>query len=104
MEKEELRDLLEHLHDKYNRTEFIEPDPISIPHSFSDRDDKEVAGFLAAAYEGCGPDQCLRSAVAYGTAACLTPGTLPPKREDLLGIMEQVSVKSFESFSGGDLP
>ena len=49
MEKEELRDLLEHLHDKYNRQEFIEPDPISIPHSFSDRDDKEVAGFLAAA-------------------------------------------------------
>ena len=48
MEREELRDLLEHLHDKYNRTEFIEPDPISIPHSFSDRDDREVAGLLAA--------------------------------------------------------
>ena len=41
--------MLEHLHDKYNRVEFIEPDPISIPHSFSDRDDREVAGFLAAA-------------------------------------------------------
>ena len=49
MEREELRDLLEHLHDKYNRTEFIEPDPISIPHSFSDRHDREIAGFLAAA-------------------------------------------------------
>ncbi|MBR4996167.1 MAG: TIGR02757 family protein [Alistipes sp.] len=48
MEKEELRDLLEHLHDKYNRTEFIEPDPISIPHSFSDKADREVAGLLAA--------------------------------------------------------
>ncbi len=31
MEREELRDLLEHLHDKYNRAEFIEPDPISVP-------------------------------------------------------------------------
>ena len=49
MEKEELRELLEHLHDKYNRAEFIEPDPISIPHSFSDRHDREIAGFLAAA-------------------------------------------------------
>ena len=49
MEREELRDLLEHLHDKYNRAEFIEPDPISIPHSFTSRDDREVAGFLAAA-------------------------------------------------------
>ena len=48
IEKEELRDLLEHLHDKYNRPEFIEPDPISIPHSFSDKDDREIAGFLAA--------------------------------------------------------
>lgn len=48
MEKEELRDLLEHLHDKYNRAEFIEPDPISIPHSFSDKADREIAGFLAA--------------------------------------------------------
>ena len=49
MEREELRDLLEHLHDKYNRVEFIEPDPISIPHSFTAREDREVAGFLAAA-------------------------------------------------------
>ena len=48
IEKEELRDLLEHLHDKYNRPEFIEPDPISIPHSFSDKADREIAGFLAA--------------------------------------------------------
>ena len=49
MDKEELRDLLEHLHDKYNRKEFIEPDPISIPHSFSDKADREISGFLAAA-------------------------------------------------------
>ena len=48
MDKEELRDLLEHLHDKYNRQEFIEPDPISIPHSFSDKADREISGFLAA--------------------------------------------------------
>ena len=33
MQHEELRELLEYLHDKYNRAEFIEPDPISIPHS-----------------------------------------------------------------------
>lgn len=49
MQHDELYDLLEHLHDRYNRAEFIEPDPISIPHSFSERNDREVAGFLAAA-------------------------------------------------------
>ena len=47
-EKEDLRDLLERLHDKYNRPEFIEADPISVPHAFTSRDDREVAGFLAA--------------------------------------------------------
>lgn len=48
MEREELRGMLEHLYDKYNRPEFIEPDPISIPHAFEGRDDREIAGFLAA--------------------------------------------------------
>lgn len=48
MEKEELRDLLEHLHDKYNRAEFIEPDPISVPHAFTAKEDREIAGFFAA--------------------------------------------------------
>ena len=45
---EEQHDLLETLHDRYNRAEFIEPDPISIPHSFERTEDKEIAGFLAA--------------------------------------------------------
>ena len=49
MQHEELYELLEFLYDKYNRTEFIEPDPISIPHSFTDRHDREISGFLAAA-------------------------------------------------------
>ena len=48
MNNEELHDLLEHLHDKYNRPEFIEGDPISIPHSFTGRQDIEISGFLAA--------------------------------------------------------
>jgi len=47
-DREQLRDLLEHLHDKYNRPEFIENDPISIPHAYTRRDDREIAGFLAA--------------------------------------------------------
>ena len=34
MEFEPLRELLETLYDRYNRTEFIAPDPISVPHRF----------------------------------------------------------------------
>ena len=45
---EQMFELLETLHDKYNCEEFIDSDPISIPHSFASDNDKEVAGFLAA--------------------------------------------------------
>ena len=48
LSREELRDLLESLHDRYNRREFIENDPISVPHSFTSRDDREVAGLFAS--------------------------------------------------------
>lgn len=43
-----MRELLERLHDRYNNEEFIEADPISVPHSFLNPVDREVAGFLAA--------------------------------------------------------
>lgn len=45
---EQLRDTLEYLYDKYDRPEFIEADPISIPHAFERLEDKEIAGLLAA--------------------------------------------------------
>ncbi|MFI3282370.1 MAG: TIGR02757 family protein [Rikenellaceae bacterium] len=45
---QELHELLEELHDRFNQSNFIEADPISIPHRYSTRDDREVAGFMAA--------------------------------------------------------
>lgn len=45
---EPLRELLERLHDKYNRPEFIPDDPISVPHRYAGRADREIAGFFAA--------------------------------------------------------
>lgn len=45
---EELRGLLERLHDRYNRPEFIDDDPIAVPHRYTGRADREIAGFLAA--------------------------------------------------------
>ena len=43
-----MRELLERLHDRYNNEDFIEADPISVPHSFVNPVDREVAGFLDA--------------------------------------------------------
>ena len=45
---EQMHEMLEALHDKYNNTDFIEADPISVPHSFTDNRDREIAGFFAA--------------------------------------------------------
>lgn len=44
----ELQELLERLHDRYNRPEFIACDPIAVPHRYTDRADREIAGFLSA--------------------------------------------------------
>ena len=55
--------------------------------------DSSLAGFIAAAEKGENAAGCLKTAVTYGTAACLTAGTLPPRKEDLERIIPQVSVK-----------
>jgi len=44
----ELRDFLEERAAFYNRPDFIALDPISIPHSYRERQDIEIAGFFAA--------------------------------------------------------
>jgi uncharacterized protein (TIGR02757 family) len=48
LNKTELKAFLDEKVEKYNRPEFIEGDPISIPHKFSSKEDIEVSGFLAA--------------------------------------------------------
>ena len=55
--------------------------------------DSSLAGFIAAAQKDEDAAGCLKTAVTCGTAACLTPGTLPPQREDLERIYQQVHVK-----------
>jgi uncharacterized protein (TIGR02757 family) len=45
---ETIKELLEYAHDKYNRKEFIDNDPISIPHKFSTKQDIEIMGFFAS--------------------------------------------------------
>lgn len=43
-----IRDLLEEAVLKYNRPGFIEDDPISVPHLFTKKEDREISGFFAA--------------------------------------------------------
>ncbi|MEZ7868092.1 MAG: TIGR02757 family protein [Paludibacteraceae bacterium] len=45
---EEVRKLLDKAVGLYNHVDFIENDPIQIPHRFTQKEDIEIAGFLAA--------------------------------------------------------
>lgn len=40
--------LLDELTERYNTLDFIENDPISIPHQFFKKEDREISGFIAA--------------------------------------------------------
>lgn len=46
----QLKDFLEQKVEEYNRVEFIETDPISVPHGFSLLQDIEISGFFAAIF------------------------------------------------------
>ncbi|NUY79333.1 TIGR02757 family protein [Flavobacterium sp. MAH-1] len=45
---DELKSFLDEKSDLYNNPDFIESDPIQIPHSFSVKEDVEISAFLAA--------------------------------------------------------
>ncbi len=48
MKKLELKSFLDEKVDQYNRSTFIESDPISIPHQYHNKEDIEIIGFIIA--------------------------------------------------------
>ncbi|MDG3582128.1 TIGR02757 family protein [Galbibacter pacificus] len=48
MKKSELKEFLDERVAYYNHPRFIETDPIQVPHQFKQKEDIEIAGFLAA--------------------------------------------------------
>lgn len=48
MTRDEMREFLDEKEAQYNHPRFIPTDPISIPHLFSGKEDREIAGFLSA--------------------------------------------------------
>jgi uncharacterized protein (TIGR02757 family) len=48
MHKTELKNFLNFKSDLYNRPEFIDSDPVSIPHRFTKKEDIEISAFLTA--------------------------------------------------------
>lgn len=52
--------------------------------------DSSIAGFVAAAKEGKPSPDCLKNAMAYGNAACLTSGTRPPEPDKVKEALENI--------------
>ncbi len=52
--------------------------------------DSMIAGFVGAYADGLEKTECLKRAVAYGTAACLQSGTRPPQREEIRVIFDEL--------------
>ena len=55
--------------------------------------DSSIAGFIAAAKQGMDCSQMLRYAVAYGSAACMTEGTRPPRKDDVEALLPNIAVE-----------
>ncbi len=63
LNRHELKEFLDEKVELYNRPSFIEHDPISIPHRYTDNGDIEIAGFLAATIAWGNRKMILRSSV-----------------------------------------
>ncbi len=48
LKSSDLKEFLDEKYEQYNRIDFIDSDPISIPRKFTKKEDIEIAGFLAA--------------------------------------------------------
>lgn len=72
---------------------FVATPPAITPLSTVGAGDSAIAGFLHAAGRGLSPEDCLAHAVALGTAACMTPGTRPPRARDFAALLPQICIR-----------
>jgi uncharacterized protein (TIGR02757 family) len=81
----DLHNFLEEKHDQYNRPEFIESDPISIPHQFTKKEDIEISAFLAAT-------------IAWGNRKMIIRNA-----NRLMDLMDRVPYDFIQNFTDDDL-
>lgn len=71
---------------------YVATAPKLCPVSTIGAGDSSIAGFLCATTKGLDKGDCLRHAVAFGSAACLTEGTQPPKNADIHKILRDIKI------------
>jgi len=79
-----LEEILEHLYGKYNRREFVHPDPLEFLYDYNDLHDREIAGLLA-------------SSLAYGRVSQINKSisiVLERMKPSPFGFLEVASMES----------
>ncbi len=101
LKQTDLKEFLDEKADLYNRTAFIEHDPISIPHLFSNKEDIEISGFLAATIAWGNRKTILRNAKRMMSLLDDSPYEFIMKSE--LGDMERLEGFVHRTFNSADL-
>lgn len=101
IKRSELKSFLDFKVNQYNRPEFIETDPVQIPHLFSKKEDIEIAGFLTATIAWGNRKSILKNAGSLMECLDNTPYdfVLNHKKEDLQVVGNFVH----RTFNGTDL-
>lgn len=89
MEFNDLKEFLDEKYFQYNTPDFINSDPIQIPHSFSQREDIEISGFLA-------------STIAWGRRPMIISNA--KKMMDIMGNSPYDFVMNFDTDKMNDFP
>jgi fructose-1-phosphate kinase PfkB-like protein len=55
--------------------------------------DSSIAGFLCATYQNLSATERIATAVSFGSAACMTEGTHPPRAEDVKALLSTIQVE-----------
>lgn len=66
--------------------------PHIVPLSTVGAGDSTIAGFVSAYTSGKSLSECIKTACAFGTAACLEPGTMPPRPDMVAEISRQIKI------------
>lgn len=76
-----------------NEKTYIARPPKITPLSTIGAGDSSIAGFLYALYNKKETKECLKTAVAFGSAACLEKGTRPPEKSVTEKIINDIKIE-----------
>jgi uncharacterized protein (TIGR02757 family) len=96
----ELKEFLDEKVEKYNRPDFIEHDPISVPHRFTSKEDIEISGFLAATISWGNRTMILRNANRMMNYMDDSPYDFLMNHSD--GDLERISTVIHRTFNAAD--